>query len=138
MLTSGFFDRWNLRIQMECDRSIYLAESRRTSLSPQNSDIEPASRSQDGPFGIDGFCWQGNEHHRIRNLVHKLIVYLWGVPDKTADFADLAVPVWGDHVARPDFRTVGSVRRDANQFFESNQIPFKVKISGRRVTLAEV
>jgi hypothetical protein len=91
----------------------------------------------DGPFGTDGFRWQQIEYHGLRGKPFALVLYLWDLPDRVADFDDLAEPVWGDHAANLGADQVGSARREANRFFSKRKIPLSVVIRKRRVELVE-
>src|SRR5262249_2087302 len=79
-------------------------------------------RLDDGPVPPDKFRYQGNELIIQRPKVWNLISALWRAKRWTIAFDDLAQPVWGDHAKLVDESSLGSVRRDANNFFSENDI----------------
>lgn len=91
----------------------------------------------DGPFGTDGFRWCGSDNHGLTPKPFRLVDALWKAPNRTLEFSDLAEPVFRDHAVSVTESTVGSLRREANNFFKTRELPFRVAISGDRVTLKE-
>ena len=80
-----------------------------------------------GPVPLDEFHWNGRRCRITRPLVWRLINYLWNCPNRTARFENLAEAVWEDHAVDIDESKFGSVRRDANTFFNDNGIPYFVQ-----------
>jgi hypothetical protein len=89
----------------------------------------------DGPFPPDGFRYGGREERIDRYKVWKLVNYLWTCRNRTSAFEDLAQPVWGEKETIVGKDQVGSLRRDANHFFEEKAWPFRVQIKNDYVSL---
>src|SRR6516165_8495928 len=85
----------------------------------------------DGPCGTDGFRFGGAEHRRMNPTAWRLVRYLWEQSSHDADWKFLAAPVFGDREELVTEGMVGSARREANKFFESKNIPFRVATSPR-------
>lgn len=79
---------------------------------------------KDGPEPPDGFNWQGQTHQPMRRQVFMAIQYLWTQWNRTAEIRDLAEPVWQDHGFDVDQEAIKGLRRDINNFFRRNHIPF--------------
>lgn len=91
----------------------------------------------DGPFPPDGFRFAGKETRVSRPKVWRLIRHLWEADNGTAEFSDLGEPVWQDHECTVDQGNLGSLRRDANHFFERNGWPFRVTLKNGYATLID-
>ena len=108
----------------------------RTPESEFNQAIEDAVKSQfaasplDGPGCLYSFCWCGTVYPGMMPTSWRLVRYLWKARHRTASFKDLAGPVWDDHAETITGSQVGSARRNANRFFEENEIPLRVTIKG--------
>ena len=92
----------------------------------------PNGKKPDGPFGTSGFRWHTREKTGLRPDSFQLVSHLWNAIDRTSTWDDLAEPVFDEHEG--DYVTsdrLGSVRRDANKFFQTKGFPFKVKLSVR-------
>ena len=85
-----------------------------------------------GPFGTSGFRWNNKEKFGLRPGCFALVSHLWTAKDRTSPWDDLAEPVFevrdGSFV---DSGNLGSVRRDANKFFEEHGFPFRVTLATR-------
>ena len=109
---------------------VYLTRERiqeqiRASINSENG-TEKSEQKKDGPFPPDGFRWKGQEYLGLTPLPSRLLGFLWQQPNLSARFEDLAEPVWRDRNRGINSNMVGSCRRDANKFLESNDIPFLV------------
>ncbi len=96
----------------------------------RKSETEPPRQKPDGPIGKSGFRWHEKEKTGLRPDAFQLVSHLWKAIDRTSTWDDLAEPVFDEHEG--DYVTsdrLGSVRRDANNFFQNNGFPFKVKLS---------
>jgi hypothetical protein len=104
--------------------------------SPQAKlSLSAESDQSVGPFPPDGFRLGGVEKSVVRDKVWKLINHLWYARNRTASFEDLAEPVWGDLASTVDKNNLGSLRRDANHFFEENSWPFRVQLKNGYASL---
>jgi hypothetical protein len=91
----------------------------------------------DGPIAPDGFRFSGRAHHGLTTKPFAMLSVLWGAPNRTASFKELAEPVWGDREEVVTSEQVGTHRKALNSFFDAHSQPFKVSISGEYVTLKE-
>lgn len=129
--TQELWDWWKHDTNVLPSLTTY-GEQHTQTTSTRSTDAHPA-----GPFPPDGFSF-GKKRARVgRPKVWKLISYLWGLPDRACELDELAEPVWGDDQAAVDANTIGSVRRDANKFFESNGWAFRVKVKGGFISLVD-
>ncbi len=99
-------------------------------IETQSETKTPKQPKPDGPIGTSGFRWQKKEKTGLRPDSFQLVSHLWKAIDRTSTWDDLAEPVFDEHEG--DYVTsnrLGSVRRDANQFFQTHGFPFKVKLS---------
>lgn len=94
----------------------------------------------DGPGAPGVFWYEGREHKGLALKAFLLVEHLWGNKNQTADFTDLAEPVWGDREESISKTMVGSLRREANNFFRKKGvgIPLVVKILGQKAFLAKL
>ena len=91
--------------------------------------------TEEGPSPPDKFSFNGTAYSVPRPMVFKLIEHLWRSRGRTSRIDNLAEPVWGDHGGSVDDSSLGSVRRDANKFFEEHGLPFRVRTKSRCVSL---
>jgi hypothetical protein len=89
----------------------------------------------DGPVPPDAFWYKGSIFHGLQPKPYRLVEHLWTCTNMTADVRDLAEPVWGDHEAETGDNALGSVRRQANRFFQRHAIPYQVRIKNKTVLL---
>jgi hypothetical protein len=98
----------------------------------KTSEVPPSS---DGPFPPDGFQYGGRIESIGRTKVWKLINHLWVRRNRTSTIRELAGPVWDDESMVVEKSRLGSLRRDANSFFENCGWPFRVTIKGDYVSI---
>lgn len=80
-----------------------------------------------GPITPDGFFFQGKRYGKLQPTPWRLVNYLWHQRNRTAEYNDLARPVWNDDdMEQVGENAFGGARRIANQFFRTNDIPFQV------------
>ena len=91
----------------------------------------------DGPHPPDGFSWDGTNHGRLPPIPWRLVNFLWHARDRTAEFDELADPVWRDHNQLVLKDAVGSARSKANQFFRRHGIPLRITTKNQHAQLAE-
>jgi hypothetical protein len=108
-----------------------LAEDETYSVTPD--DLLEAK----GPAGIGRFSWDGEEYAGLTTKPWLLVNHLWTQPRREADIDDLAYPVYGDREEIPSETQVGSLRRQANRFFEKYRLPLRISIRGHVVGLVE-
>lgn len=107
---------------------------------PETPSTQPISS---GPYGIDAFAWNNtvyrgtNDGESMRSQVFALVQFLWRQPDKTSSFDELAQPIHKDRNHDVDENTIAGCRRDANTFFKTHGLPWRIKASpkNRRVSL---
>ncbi len=94
----------------------------------------------DGPFGLDGFCWNTVERRGLEAVPWRLVAFLWPKTDRAASFDELAEPVWKDREQYVTADMVSSARKKANKFFVKGAFPFQIKTSpkGRRAELIQL
>ncbi|QEG01602.1 hypothetical protein Mal15_56790 [Stieleria maiorica] len=81
----------------------------------------------DGPVLPKGWRHAGHVYTNIEPRPSKLVSFLWKLSDRSAEWDDLAEPVWGDRAATlKEGQAVESACRKANKFFRDNKIPWKV------------
>jgi hypothetical protein len=100
--------------------------------APPNGTIPSA----DGPCGTDGFKFGGTEKSGMPPTAWRLVKFLWDKPDRSADFSDLADPVFGDREEYVTADRVGSARREANACFRRWGFPLKVETSPSSLRVA--
>jgi hypothetical protein len=94
---------------------------------------EPAA---DGP--VEGYRWCHNgkvTSDTLQPKAWKMAEFLWTKPTHTADFNDLALPVYDKHSHSVTEDAIGSFRKQANSFFSQNRIPLLVSIKQGTVSL---
>jgi len=113
---------WRRLILRELELRIVTATSRPT-----------APKSEDGPFGIDGFRWRGDEYRGLSPRAWKLLDRVWPADDHSCSLDDAIEAVYGDE--DPDLLPkdpLGGPRKDANAFFRGAGILLAVKVSGEK------
>lgn len=83
---------------------------------------------KDGPVRYDGFRWKGQVYQGLRNKAWMLVAYLWKTRTRQADDDQLVPAVW-DNVQDVSKDSAGSVRREVNEFFKDNGLPFSISVS---------
>jgi hypothetical protein len=84
----------------------------------------------DGPAGV--YQWRLNGRLILKTMREgswRLVKFLY--PEGSATFDDLAEPINGDREEVPDSISIGSLRRDANSYFNAHGIPYKVSVSAK-------
>lgn len=98
----------------------------------------------DGPCGLREFRYQGRVYPNrpgdpeLKPTAWRLVNCLWDAKDQTADFDELAEPVWDDHDGTVTTDRVAAARREANHFFKAHCLPFRITVAAgktRRVSL---
>ncbi len=105
-------------------------------------------RSQSDPLAkdeaeVDGPCptftWRHNGEvvlGQMRSGSWKLVKHLWGQDNRTAHRDAISELIYGAPAKICDASEIGSRRRDANKFFRTHEIPWKVAIAGEFVHLS--
>ena len=101
-------------------------------------DLATAKWSEDGP--IDGYRWLHNGTRfgvdtPMQPAAWRMVAELSKREGASAPFDDLIEPVYSDRNHIADAIAFGSLRRAANEFFDTNEIPLKVSIKSGVVTL---
>lgn len=139
--TAGaFIDRQMIsRPWLDCIRLIELLKLNTDSPEWFDEPLPPDPPPIDGPFGRDGFRWNGIEKTGLEGVPHGLLRYLWSATDRTATYDELAEPVWADRNIDVTEGMVASARHKANQFFVRWAFPFRVSTASKRriVSLVE-
>ena len=92
---------------------------------------------EDGPVSPDGFAWGPKVYRRLANKPFSALQFLWGQPNRTARYDELAGPVWGDsEVMAPAFGPAG-VRRQINLFFDRHRIPYHAEQGNGFLTIRD-
>lgn len=85
--------------------------------------------SDDGPFGGDGFRWNGKEYRGLTPRAWKLLNCVWPTRDRSCGFDAASEAVYGDDIGPED--PLAGPRKDANAFFKQCGINLVIKVSGR-------
>jgi hypothetical protein len=96
--------------------------------------VTPSSKP-DGPFGIDGFRWHGNEFNGCQWMPLAMLRALWKAPDRCLDFDSLKEPMLGDPAEDFAENALPGARTKANDFLLKHGIPLRVTISNRLRTV---
>ena len=102
--------------------------------NPVTSDSESIVQT-DGPYPPDGFVFLEKTVRISKPKLWKLLNYLWACRGMTAEFLDLAEPVWDDREYHVSIDMIGSLRRDANNLFKEAGMPLQIKVRRPYVTL---
>lgn len=78
-----------------------------------------------GTFPPDGFFYKGTAATIWQPKAWKLIDALWYAPNRTLEVVEL----WGVDAEFVETSTFASARRDANNFFKQNGLPFMISVN---------
>lgn len=98
--------------------------------------VDPELTSSDGPRNPYTWCHNGKViKDRMRPAPWRLVNFLWSSDDKTSHYDAIAEPVYEDANHVFDSQAVGSLRREANEFFDKHGVKWRVSIKGTIVFL---
>jgi hypothetical protein len=81
----------------------------------------------DGPVAPDKFAYGGGVYIVQSQLVWRLISHVWKKPGHRASVDSLAEGVWGNPKHDISYLALATLRRNANRFFTTNNLPFKMR-----------
>jgi hypothetical protein len=89
--------------------------------------------TDDGPIPPDKFAFGGTIYPLVSPLVWRLLHHVWKSPSRQASVDSLAKAVWEDATHSVSYLAVASLRRNANRFFKTNNLPFMMRTSQEAV-----
>ena len=94
--------------------------------------------NSNGPVAPSWFWWNGCRFRVRQPLIWRLLDHLWRTTTRSAEFEELAEPVWQDHAALMGEAATNSARTKARKFFRQHDIPLTVRVIDRRFVLEEI
>ena len=98
--------------------------------------VVDAVPEHDGP--VEGYRWRHNgtvTRGTMPPKAWKMVRFLWNKLSRTAEFDELALPVYDSHGHAPSEDAIGSLRKQANSFFVKHDVLLVVSIKQGTVSL---
>jgi hypothetical protein len=120
------------------DPALQVAFGGDVQVEPEIAPVRTSSSRPDGPFGVNGFAFNGKLIEGIPPKPWKLLDALWKAPERTLEFDDIVATVWGDPNEPVANKTIQAHCTTLRNLFRKNAIPCDIKTGGDplRVELA--
>ncbi len=102
----------------------------RVDLPNGSTNATAAAPKPDGPFGVSGFSFRGKQIDGIPNLPWKLLDALWKARERTLEFDEIVLAVWGDPNEPVANKTIQSHCATLRKLFRDNAFPCGIKTGG--------